>query len=135
LNQKVELDHGECIGFVGGFALWQRDYACKIMNKDFSNILSGNETDRFELYFESDDLDELHKKLTVKNVEFVHDVIEQPWGQRVLRIYDPDKHMVEIGEPMSAVIKRYLNQGMSPDEVAKRASMPLEIVKNCSKRG
>ena len=60
--------------------------------------------------------------------EFVHDMIEQPWGQRVFRIYDPDKHMVEIGEPMTAVIKRYLKQGMTPDEVAKRTSMSLDIV-------
>ena len=55
-------------------------------------------------------------------------MIEQPWGQRVFRIYDPDKHMVELGEPMTAVIKRYLNQGMTPIEVAKRMSMPFEIV-------
>ncbi|MDF2566503.1 MAG: glyoxalase, partial [Massilibacillus sp.] len=59
---------------------------------------------------------------------FVHDMIEQPWGQRVFRIYDPDKHMVELGEPMTAVIKRYLNQGMTLIEVAKRTSMPVEFV-------
>jgi catechol 2,3-dioxygenase-like lactoylglutathione lyase family enzyme len=128
LNQTVEIDHGECIGFVGGFAIWQIERAYQIMAKDFSNNLSGNENGHFELYFESDDLDDMHKKLTDKKVEFVHDMIEQPWGQRVFRLYDPDKHMVEMGEPMTAVIKRYLNQGMTLVEVAKRTSMPFEIV-------
>lgn len=128
LNQTVEIDHGECIGFVDGFSIWQIEHAYKIMAKDFSNRVSGNESGRFELYFESDNLDDMHKKLTDKKVEFVHDMIEQPWGQRVFRIYDPDKHMVELGEPMAAVIKRYLNQGMTLIEVSKRTSMPVKIV-------
>jgi catechol 2,3-dioxygenase-like lactoylglutathione lyase family enzyme len=128
LNQTVEIDHGECIGFVGGFSIWQIEHAYEIMAKDFSGSLVGNGNGHFELYFESDDLDDLHKKLTAKKVEFVHDIIEQPWGQRVFRVYDPDKHMVELGEPMTAVIKRYLGQGMTPIEVAKRTSMPFEIV-------
>jgi catechol 2,3-dioxygenase-like lactoylglutathione lyase family enzyme len=130
LNQTVEIDHGECIGFVGGFSIWQIEHAYEIMAKDFSNRLSDNENGHFELYFESDELDDMYKKLTDKKAEFVHDMIEQPWGQRVFRIYDPDKHMVEMGEPMTAVIKRYLNQGMTAVEVAKRTSMPFEIVQN-----
>jgi catechol 2,3-dioxygenase-like lactoylglutathione lyase family enzyme len=128
LNQTVEIDHGECIGFVGGFSIWQIEHAYKNMEKGFSNSISGDKNGHFELYFESDDLDDIHRKLTDKKVEFVHDMIKQPWGQRVFRIYDPDKHMVELGEPMTAVIKRYLNQGMTPAEVAKRTSMPFEIV-------
>lgn len=128
LNQKIEIDFGECIGFVGGFSVWQIEHAYKIMGKEFSGYVYGNKTVRFELYFESDKLDDLHKKLADKKIEFVHDMIEQPWGQRVFRIYDPDKHMVEIGEPMTTVIKRYLKKGMTPEEVAKRTLMPLEIV-------
>lgn len=137
LNQAVEVDYGECIGFVGGFAIWQIEHAYEIMAKDFSNTLSGNGVGLFELYFESDDLDAMHKKLTDEKVEFVHDMIEQPWGQRVFRIYDPDKHMVEMGEPMTAVINRYLNQGLAAVEVAKRTLMPLEIVQreaDCMKK-
>ena len=128
LNQTVEIDHGECIGFVGGLAIWQIEYAYKIMAKDFPSGLSGNENGRSELYFESDDLDDIYKKLTNKKVEFMHAIIEQPWGQRGFRIYDPDKHLIEIAEPMTTVIKRYLSQGMTPVEAAKRTFMPIEIV-------
>jgi hypothetical protein len=46
----------------------------------------------------------------------------------VFRVYDPDGHIVEIGEPMPVVIHRFLAQGMSAEEAAERTSMPLEIV-------
>lgn len=128
LNQKVEIDYGECVGFVGGFSIWQKKYAYEVMGRALLNQVTDNKDDCFELYFESDELEDLHNKLTAKKVEFVHDMIEYPWGQRVFRVYDPDKHMIEFGEPMNRVIKRYLNQGMTPGEVAKRTSMPLEIV-------
>ena len=33
-------------------------------------------------------------------IEYVNEDMKHDWGQRVVRIYDPDKHMIEIGEPM-----------------------------------
>lgn len=128
LQQTVEVDHGECIGFVGGFAIWQIEYAYKIMATEYSDRLSSNENGNCELYFECDELDDMYKKLINKKVAFMHDIIEHPWGQRGFRVYDPDQHIVEISESMTTVIKRYLNQEMKPAEVAKRTLMPLEIV-------
>lgn len=31
LEQKVELDHGECVAFAGGFSLWLADHASRIL--------------------------------------------------------------------------------------------------------
>jgi transposase len=42
-------------------------------------------------------------------------------------------YIVEFGEPMEVVIKRFLRQGMSIEETAKRTSMTLEIVKQIAK--
>jgi len=53
---------------------------------------------------------------------------EQPWGQRGVRVYDPDGHIVEVGEPMWVVVQRFLAQGMSAAAVAERTSMPLAVV-------
>jgi hypothetical protein len=61
-------------------------------------------------------------------VAVVHPLREQPWGQRVLRVYDPDGHIVEVGEPMPAVIMRFLAEGLSPEAIAQRTAMPLDIV-------
>jgi hypothetical protein len=66
--------------------------------------------------------------MTDAGVQFVHPLREHPWGQRVFRLYDPDGHIVELGEPMPVVIQRFLVQHMSAEEIAQRTSMPLEIV-------
>ncbi len=52
----------------------------------------------------------------------------------MFRIYDPDKYIVEFGEPMDIVIKRYIGQGMSAEETAIRTSMPLDIVSQVEKK-
>ena len=56
---------------------------------------------------------------------------EFPWGQRVIRIYDPDRHIVEVGESMKAVVLRLLAEGMSPEETATKTMHPLEFVQAC----
>jgi len=113
----VESDFGENIEFASGLALWQIDYAYNVMSKDISKCIFGKNSSHFELCFESDDLDGTYNMFKNKNVEFVHDMIEQPWGQKAFRIYDPDDHIVELGEPMTAVVKRLLDCGLSRSEV------------------
>ena len=81
------------------------------------------------LYFETDQLDAMWTRLSEAGVQIVHPLVEQPWGQRVFRVYDPDGHIVELGEPMPAVIQRFLSQGMSVEQIAQRTSMPPEIVR------
>lgn len=129
LGQKVLMDHGLNVGFAGGFALWQADFALQTIfgaaARDASDLGRGN----LEIYFESDQLDETVALLQKNGVEFIHPLVEQPWGQRVIRFYDPDRHIVEVGEPMPVVIVRYLAQGMSVEEIVQRTFMPLEIVK------
>jgi len=128
LEQTVALDHGECLGFVGGFSIWQQDRAWKIMQFEEDKFPNQSHDHRFELYFETDDLDGILKKIIEAKFELVHEIFEQPWGQRVLRVFDPDRHLVELGEPMSVVIRRFLKIGMKVEEVALRTSMPLEII-------
>lgn len=62
-------------------------------------------------------------------LQWVHEIKETPWGQRDIRVYDPDKHIVEIAEDMSTVIKRFFNQSMPVEEIARYAMFSLEIVK------
>src|SRR5512133_3725880 len=103
LGQKVLIDHGPNVGFEGGFALWQQDHASQMI---FQRTVENQPTrNNFaELYFETGQLDEACQKLVAAGVEWIHALVEQPWGQRVIRFYDPDGHIVELGEPMTAVI-------------------------------
>ncbi|MHC1756093.1 MAG: glyoxalase/bleomycin resistance/dioxygenase family protein [Methanosarcina sp.] len=127
LDQKVQYDFGENISFEGGFAIHLKSH--------FSNLISINKDDiiqksnNSELYFEEEDLDSFLQKLKgMDSIEYVHGLKEQPWGQRVIRLYDPDMHIVEVGEPMESVVKRLLSEGLSIEETSKRTLMPEEFV-------
>ncbi|MBP1577865.1 MAG: glyoxalase, partial [Oscillospiraceae bacterium] len=61
-------------------------------------------------------------------VRLVHPVKELRWGQRVVRFYDPDNHIIEVGEPLKAVCLRFIAQGMTPEQVAKRMDVPQRLI-------
>ncbi|WP_195570750.1 hypothetical protein [Paenibacillus sp. 1001270B_150601_E10] len=63
-------------------------------------------------------------------MDLVRDILEQSWRQRVFRVYDPVKYIIEIGEPMNVVIRRFYESGMTLEKVAERSSTPLNIVTN-----
>jgi catechol 2,3-dioxygenase-like lactoylglutathione lyase family enzyme len=128
LGQEVEMDFGANVGYKGGFALWQVGSAFEMIFERPADAEASLGCDNFELYFESSDLDTVWTRLSSQEVEVVHPLREQPWGQRVIRILDPDGHIVEIGEPMPIVIARFLAQGMKLEAVAERTLMPLEFV-------
>lgn len=86
-----------------------------------------------ELYFEEDDLDSFVKKLNEHNITLVHPLKESRWGQRVIRFYDPDGHIIEVGESLRKVAKRFLSQGLSREEIAKRMDIPLDYIQEITK--
>lgn len=54
-----------------------------------------------ELYFEEEDIDAFYEKLKTlyPETEFVNLPMTHSWGQRVVRFYDPDGNMIEVGTP------------------------------------
>ena len=56
-----------------------------------------------ELYFEEPDMEGFVKKLKESDfeIEFVHKLMTHSWGQKVVRFYDPDGNLIEVGTPMS----------------------------------
>ncbi len=88
-------------------------------------------SNNFEIYFEEDNFDKFIDKLKECDIEYVHPVIEHSWGQRVVRFYDPDKHIIEVGENLKVVCKRFLNSGMTPEQVAQRMNVPMKLVNAC----
>lgn len=130
LGQRVIEDFGECVGFAGGFSVMQRDAVCRVVfGKTFAFAPLQQEQQRFELYFETDDVEGLFAKLRQAGVAAVHPIQEQPWGQRVFRVFDPDGYVVEFGEPMRTFILRFYQSGLSAEEVSKRCNTPLDMVR------
>lgn len=58
-------------------------------------------------------------------------IVEHSWGQRVVRFYDPDKHIIEVGENIIMVVRRFLNSGLSIEETSIRMDVPVDYVKSC----
>ena len=80
-----------------------------------------------ELYFEEDDFDGFIAKLEQRNdIQYLGDgVREAGWGQRSVRFYDLDGHIIEVGENMKMVVKRFLDSGMSMEETSKRMDVSM----------
>ena len=131
LNQKVKYDFGENVMYEGDFSIQLKSHFAKMITINQNDILS--KSNNFELYFEVENIDKFLKTLDKANykIKYVHGLIEHSWGQRVVRFYDPDMHIIEVGESIKSVIKRFLNQGLSVEEIAKRTQHPIEFVKQC----
>ena len=65
------------------------------------------------------------------DVVYVRPPLEHRWGQRVVRLYDPDRHIIEVGENMKSVCRRFRDQGMTPEQIAARMEVPLKFVTGC----
>jgi hypothetical protein len=98
----VQYDCGENVAFKGGFAIHDQTHFQKITGKVNSEAIQ-LDSNSFELYFETDSIEETSDMFHHQDVQFIHEIKKQPWGQRVMRIYDPDRHLIEIGETMEAV--------------------------------
>lgn len=85
-----------------------------------------------ELYFEEDEIDAFVARLRAfSGARVLTPLSECPWGQRVVRFYDPDGHVVEVGESMKLVVKRFLRAGLSVVEAARRSMFPVPFVEAC----
>jgi catechol 2,3-dioxygenase-like lactoylglutathione lyase family enzyme len=128
LGQKVMVDFGPVVGFEAGFSIWHVDHAYTILFNTKFNEPSVLGRSNLELCFEDSEIHTIWERISSENVKLVHPLREQPWGQLVFRIYDPDEHIIEIGEPIPVFVARFLSQGMSEEEVANRTSIPKEAV-------
>lgn len=92
---QVVTDFGENVILSEGLVLQERKIWEEFTGKKV--VLYGNAT---ELYFEEYDLDSFVEKLENGDYEinYVNRLKTENWGQRVIRIYDPDGHIIEVGE-------------------------------------
>ena len=127
LGLRVIMDFGANKTLTGGLALQTLDTWREFIGTD--DISFGNNSS--EIYFEEDNFDKFAERLQKFDVDYVHPVKEHSWGQRVVRIYDPDKHIIEIGENVKSVCRRFLYSGMTAKQVAERMDVPIKFVNAC----
>ena len=98
MGLKIVQDSEVFILFENNFSIHQA--------RELVNTIYGNEPESVNqlqgrinllLYFESTDLEGEFERLK-NHVELIHPIKQQTWGQKVFRFYDPDHHIIEIGE-------------------------------------
>jgi len=127
LGLNVVSDFGANVTLEGGIALQtQETWQDFIKNK---NIKYAHHS--CELYFEEENMDDFINHLKNFDIYYIHEPLKHSWQQRVVRFYDLDKHIIEVGENMTSVIKRFVDRGMSYQQIAKKMDVPLTYVENC----
>jgi catechol 2,3-dioxygenase-like lactoylglutathione lyase family enzyme len=128
LQQEIEFDFGNCIGFKNGLSLWKlkEEYPIAIkLGRTFDK--TGNKN--LEICFETDDFESMVENLKKHSLNYLHTETEELWGQKTIRFYDPESNLVEIGETIPCFVKRFRNMGMTAEEVSKKTSVSVEMVK------
>jgi extradiol dioxygenase family protein len=124
LGQIIKADYGQNIQFHGDFSLHEKEhYQSLIVNHPVRT-----QSNSFELYFEENDLQGLQEKLIENNIEFLHTIREQPWKQRVMRFYDYDRNIIEVGESLEYTAFRLAKEGYTTDEICTFTYLTKEQV-------
>jgi len=97
LGLQVILDQDGNVIMSEGLVLQDAKIWRQFLGRDL--ISKNNMT---ELYFEESDLDGFVKKLEESDfeIEYVNELMTHSWGQKVVRFYDLDGNLIEVGTPM-----------------------------------
>ncbi len=132
LGLEVAADFGANVTLTGGIALQSLETWKGFISRKEDEILFANNAS--EIYFEEDDIEGFCEKLESSGkIEYIHRLHEHSWGQRVVRFYDPDMHVIEVGENISLVVRRFYESGLSEEDIASRMDVPLDFVKSSLK--
>ena len=94
---EVILDNDGNMIMTEGLVLQEEKIWREFLNDD---IIPQNNA--CELYFEEDDIEGFVEKLEkyYPEVQYVNRLMTHSWGQRVVRFYDLDGNLIEVGTPM-----------------------------------
>ena len=100
---QVLTDFGRNVILTEGLVLQEKALWEEFIGRE---VMSG--ANAMELYFEDNNLDAFAEKLEVCSyeIQYINRLMEHEWGQRVIRFYDPDMHVIEVGESLEYVKRR-----------------------------
>lgn len=130
LGVNVFNDLGDHVFFAEKFALIEEDTWLDLLAMHGGIVQYQHHAG--EIVFEDDDLDAFLERLRqFPDVKILCPLRRYPWGQRVVRFYDPDEHIIEVGDSMKMVAKRFLKEGIPTIEVAEITMTPLSFAEAC----
>ena len=132
LGSEVVHDFGANVVLAGGLSLQTLETWAEFLDKSAEEIhFGGNDA---EMYYIADNFDTILSILKAyPQIELVCPPVEHRWGQRAVRLYDPDGHIIEIGESLNQVAKRFRDSGLNEEGVARRMDISLEYARELLK--
>ena len=94
---ELVLDNGGNMILTEGLVLQEEKYWTEFLGREIVP-----ENNASELYFEETDIEGFVKRLEdyYPEVKYVNRLMTHSWGQKVIRFYDPDGNLIEVGTPM-----------------------------------
>ncbi len=129
---RVTVDFGANFTMTGGLSFQTKDSWIKFIDCESQDIqYRGNDA---EIYFETEDLDSFLKSLESRDdIEYVHPLKTHDWGQRGIRFYDPDYHIIEVSETLTQVCRRFQAQGKSVEDISQITMLSPKVVQRMLK--
>jgi catechol 2,3-dioxygenase-like lactoylglutathione lyase family enzyme len=96
LNLQVVESHHNFVLFADGFAI---HHGNDLLDATFGigHSQSAWGRNNLVLYFEAQPIAETFERLA-RIVDLIHPLRMESWGQQIFRFYDPDRHIIEIGD-------------------------------------
>jgi catechol 2,3-dioxygenase-like lactoylglutathione lyase family enzyme len=129
LELAVDLDFGKNVILQGGITLWEINPEHIIPEQLGLDSIRNESANRFEFCFETEDIETAWESVSRSGTDVLHSLREEPWGQRTIRFFDPDRHLIEVGESIAAFVRRLYSHNMTPEQVSQKTSIPLEKVR------
>lgn len=94
---ELVLDNNGNMILTEGLVLQEKSIWKNFIEKD---IIQKNNS--CELYFEEQDIENFVKKLEERYpmITYVNKLMEHSWGQKIVRFYDLDGNLIEVGTPI-----------------------------------
>lgn len=127
LGLHLQDDYGACVVYREGVALWQP--AATHVVKPSTLPQTGH---RFELCFEAETEAEFQTRaesMLRQGVPLLHGVQLEAWGQRTVRLMDPDGNLVEWGESVDCFVRRLASEGNDAEAIATKTGVQVDAVR------
>ncbi|MBN1609356.1 MAG: VOC family protein [Polyangiaceae bacterium] len=128
---RVVEDFGACVVLDCGLSLWQPAADHPVQPVHMTSAATRPDGYPFELCFETDTAEEFEvvaQSLERLGLRLLHGVRTESWGQRTLRVEDPDGNLIEWGESVPCFVRRLYTAAGNASEVAAATGIALDRV-------
>lgn len=129
LRVMARGDRPIAVAYTEGLSVWLARDAYAALFGDASLAPETLGCGNWENTFETAAYEQIHVRLRAAGAEFLYEPRTLPWGQRGFRVYDPDGHILDISETMTACVRRQAAEGKPLEHISATSGCTLGEVR------